>query len=937
MLTAQSAYTVPSLLFRRLQATRAANTYPTRDGEYEYYAAFDDFRQRTGAQTDRLAALLQRLLGSVVAEPMDADQTAGLRDMVGEGEDFGTYEAVADAVDSMLEAAAFALEDAAGDRSNKATAVAEGSLRGRRAGGAGEALAVDISNRGRRPQDSFEDPVDNSRRVFVPKISEKPNAIEPLPDYATLAAEAEARYAASLERHEDIPVPTLPHPYETEISSLVYADWMTSPREEAPFSALDETPVTWVDTPEGLDQLVAALDNDSVREIAVDLENHSLHSFQGFVCLMQVSTRDADWLVDTLALRSRMHVLNHVFTNPNVVKVFHGCDHDVKWLQRDFGLYLVNVFDTGQASRVLHYERFSLAFLLNKFCGVEANKSYQLADWRIRPLTREMMKYAREDTHYLLGIYDRMVNELHERGAQERVNLVDSVLARSKERSLFLYSVSPEWSPSAHEILMHRLGFDKIASPARIRAFAALFEWRDRVAREVDESTGVVLPQLALKKLATEMPTNTDALMRACHPIPPYVRTRAHEVVEILVRAAAETSGPAAAATPRGAEPASGRAGEQSTGDVGHSLSFSPYSPAVVDGRASPFGAGTPSPVLTQDALYSAAGWQPMAAPSLSDQRRAKFGKEGDESRRLPLGGDDGNDADGAVLVPPTPMDDEMTGGVPATRHEREAAVAKAHEELRRDFGHYTAVDHWVASQRETTEAEAVEQAVKDVVMSGVQADDEAADEEEQVDEPTIPKSMVEIYQISNRNRKRSKDKKKSEEDGEEGGQGKRPRAGSRGSVSKGPARPASHTDTVEFMRGVGWIEPGEPDPKPISLGDDHGGSGSATSGGAGGAEAGQFAYTEAVAAAAGARGSAESRGSSGGSRRGSGGRNRRSSRGKGKGNRGNSGNSGSGGAGAYNPYLISAPSGASGGSRSGAGGSTSSSFRASSGGGRRR
>lgn len=34
-------------------------------------------------------------------------------------------------------------------------------------------------------------------------------------------------------------------------------------------------------------------------------------------------------------------------------QVLHGADSDVLWLQRDFGLYLVNMFDTGQASRVL--------------------------------------------------------------------------------------------------------------------------------------------------------------------------------------------------------------------------------------------------------------------------------------------------------------------------------------------------------------------------------------------------------------------------------------------------------------------------------------------------------------------------------------------------------------------------------------------------------
>jgi len=31
-----------------------------------------------------------------------------------------------------------------------------------------------------------------------------------------------------------------------------------------------------------------------------------------------------------------------------------------------------------------------------------------MADWRIRPIPAEMLKYAREDTHYLLFIYDKM-------------------------------------------------------------------------------------------------------------------------------------------------------------------------------------------------------------------------------------------------------------------------------------------------------------------------------------------------------------------------------------------------------------------------------------------------------------------------------------------------------------------------------------------------
>ena len=48
-------------------------------------------------------------------------------------------------------------------------------------------------------------------------------------------------------------------------------------------------------------------------------------SFQSFVCLMQISTRDRDFLIDTLELRSELAVLNDVFTDPKILKVLvHG-------------------------------------------------------------------------------------------------------------------------------------------------------------------------------------------------------------------------------------------------------------------------------------------------------------------------------------------------------------------------------------------------------------------------------------------------------------------------------------------------------------------------------------------------------------------------------------------------------------------------------------
>ena len=67
-----------------------------------------------------------------------------------------------------------------------------------------------------------------------------------------------------------------------------------------------------------------------------------------------------------------------------ILQVFHGSDMDVEWLQRDLGLYVVNMFDTGQASRVLGLARHGLSYLLAHYCSVQADKQFQLADWRIR-------------------------------------------------------------------------------------------------------------------------------------------------------------------------------------------------------------------------------------------------------------------------------------------------------------------------------------------------------------------------------------------------------------------------------------------------------------------------------------------------------------------------------------------------------------------------
>lgn len=202
-----------------------------------------------------------------------------------------------------------------------------------------------------------------------------------------------------------MPNPYLPEieAYDNSIDSQEF-DLQVTPEK---YKLAEETDFLYVETVEQLQTLKDHLNEQRVIEIAIDLEAHTMRSYQGLTCLMQISTRFKDFIVDTLKLRSQIgDSLREVFDNPAKLKVLHGADMDIQWLQRDFGLYVVNMFDTGQAARVLQLKGCGLAYLLQSYCGVLADKKYQLADWRIRPLSSEMMKYAREDTHYLLYIYD---------------------------------------------------------------------------------------------------------------------------------------------------------------------------------------------------------------------------------------------------------------------------------------------------------------------------------------------------------------------------------------------------------------------------------------------------------------------------------------------------------------------------------------------------
>ncbi|XP_078713914.1 exosome complex component 10 isoform X3 [Lampetra fluviatilis] len=522
-----------------VKATRASMGMPSPGEELDFYQTFPAVRNVYENSAQRLLngiSNLSRYYGcrGHVMDSMDPEER---------------FEGLVDATDTILERVGTLLDEVSGVNKNKAPVLPKGTLppktivsswnRRESASARGRTFHALQAKNIARPQLSFTQRVDNSNAPFLPKLRVKPNALKPLPaalssrrdvrpdDLDVPPALADLLHQQRTHTQEDV----FAHPYQFELESFTPSEELLQEPEPQKFRPLEETPLTLVTSLEELAQVNEKL--LQCKEFAVDLEHHSYRSFLGITCLMQISTREEDFIIDTLMLRDDLHILNEAFTNPNIIKVFHGADSDIEWLQRDLGLYVVGLFDTHAAARSLGLARNSLAHLLMHYCSLSTDKQYQLADWRIRPLLPDMLHYARADTHYLLYVYDRARADLLTK-ALGRPNLLQLVWDQSRTVALKRYH-KPVFTEDSYLELLH-----KHKQPLDVQQSSAarlLYAWRDRTARAEDESTGYVLPNHMLMKIAEEMPRELQGVLACCNPVPPLVRQNANELWQLVKQA----------------------------------------------------------------------------------------------------------------------------------------------------------------------------------------------------------------------------------------------------------------------------------------------------------------------------------------------------------------------------------------------------------------
>ncbi len=281
-------------------------------------------------------------------------------------------------------------------------------------------------------------------------------------------------------------------------------------------------PATYIDTDDALRDLVQELQDEPL--LAVDTESNNLYSYRTKVCLIQMSTRTQDYIIDPLAIRD-MQPLGKLFADPTIEKIFHAAEYDLICMNRDFGFEVCNLFDTMFAARLVHIENFGLGDILSQYFDVDVDKRHQRDDWGKRPLPQDSLLYAQMDTHYLPELRDKLLTQLE---ALDR-------LEEAHEIFLDVLNIdvkSQDFDPDG----FWKLGLPRSLNRREMAYLREVYLEREEIAEKRDVPPFKVVGNKALVALARKPPNNLHQMRQLREFAPSQVRRYGERFLDALSR-----------------------------------------------------------------------------------------------------------------------------------------------------------------------------------------------------------------------------------------------------------------------------------------------------------------------------------------------------------------------------------------------------------------
>ncbi len=251
----------------------------------------------------------------------------------------------------------------------------------------------------------------------------------------------------------------------------------------------DARPAYWLrpSHPEGVKFLEALQDEP---RLALDTEADPFHRYFEKVCLIQISSPEADYLFDPLE-DGMPDSLKELLCAPGRLWVLHGADYDVRALRRDFEVKLGRIFDTSVAARILGRANLGLKDLLHELLEVEISKKEQRSDWGKRPLSLAQQQYALADTRHLLELAEVLKGELEQ---QDRLLWLE-------EECAILKTAQHQPRVFDEESWRKVKGAKELRAVGR-KVLRAIFLWREQQAQHQDVPAFRVLRNDQLLRLA---------------------------------------------------------------------------------------------------------------------------------------------------------------------------------------------------------------------------------------------------------------------------------------------------------------------------------------------------------------------------------------------------------------------------------------------------
>ncbi len=277
----------------------------------------------------------------------------------------------------------------------------------------------------------------------------------------------------------------------------------------------------WIDTTAALEQVCEDL--RQAPYITLDTEFVRVKSYLPRLCLLQLGTGGDGVVIDCLAERLSLEPVRTLLLETEMPKVIHAASQDFEIFQEMFGAVPTPVFDTQVAAAFLGMgDQIGYANLIHHLLRLEVDKSSQMTDWSLRPLTKRQIEYALADVTHLAHAYEALVKRLKEKG---RDKWLEPALRKLEDSSR--YVIEPR---EAYKRI-------KIRRPKR-KQLAVLREvaaWREQRARERDLPRGWILKDDSLVEIAMNPPRHEGDLRRVRNM---NLKTREqHELLSAVKRA----------------------------------------------------------------------------------------------------------------------------------------------------------------------------------------------------------------------------------------------------------------------------------------------------------------------------------------------------------------------------------------------------------------